>query len=74
MNNLHEHNQIKDTAESKDSFDKTIRFYMRDDLPPDAKERVLGFVDLVVKIANNEFVCQECLEKHQMTGIQGFTL
>jgi hypothetical protein len=74
MDNIHDHNQIKDAPEARAALQKMLLKYMKDELPPEAQAGVAQFIDLMIKIANNEFVCRECLEKHRMTGMQGFIL
>ena len=74
MRNIRNYNQIKDTPEVRASWRKTLLKHMKDELPPEAQASIAQFIDLVIQISNEEFVCKECLEKHQMTGVQGFII
>ncbi len=66
------HDRIEDTPECRASLIKTMLKYMREELPPEAQVGVGEFVDLVIKIANKDFVCKKCLEKYRISGTQGF--
>lgn len=68
------HDQIEDTDECRSSLRKAMLKYMRPDLPPEAQTGIAEFVDLIVKVAGNEFVCKKCLDKYQLSGKQGFIL
>lgn len=68
------HNDIKDTSECRDSLRRTFSLYLRDDLPPYAKKQVEEFIDLVIKVAGDEFECISCRTKNQISGVEGFIL
>lgn len=72
--NIKFHNSIEDTDECRASLRKTILKYMRTDLPPEAQAGIRDFVDLIIKVANKDFVCKQCQEKYRMSGAQGFIL
>ena len=68
------HDQIEDTDECRADLCKAILKYMRPELPPEAQAGIAVFVDLVIKVANKDFVCKKCLDKYCLSGTQGFVL
>ncbi len=74
MNMNNNHSDIRDTQECRESLRKTFHLYLRDDLPPDAKKRILEFVDLIIAISKGEFVCNDCLQKSALRGFEGIIL
>ena len=66
--------EVVDTPECRYSWRKTLLKHMKEELPPEAQAAVAEFVDLVIKVAGDEFVCQECRTKYRLSGTQGFII